>query len=214
MIYLISDIHGDKNFKGLQDYLRIAKDDDLLIVLGDVSLEFENTVTNRDFTEYFLSLKKNIAFLDGNHENFSYLNSFPEEKWNGGKIHRLSEHIVHLQRGNVYRINGKSIFTFGGCKSSAKWKEAGLWHPEETASDEECNLAKENLQKANFSVDYILTHKHETDPNYHLVDMNLYQLTKFIKDNVSYKKWYFGHSHIKRIVDEKHTYIYDDLIPI
>ena len=46
MIYLISDIHGDKNFKGLQDYLRIAKDDDLLIVLGDVSLEFENTVIN------------------------------------------------------------------------------------------------------------------------------------------------------------------------
>ncbi len=36
MIYLISDIHANKSFKGLQDYLEIATDNDLLIVLGDV----------------------------------------------------------------------------------------------------------------------------------------------------------------------------------
>ena len=26
MIYIISDLHGDKNFKGLQEYLRIAEE--------------------------------------------------------------------------------------------------------------------------------------------------------------------------------------------
>ena len=76
MIYIISDLHGDKNVKGLQEYLNIATDDDLLIVLGDICLQFADTEENREFTEYFLSLKKNIAFIDGNHENFKYLNTF------------------------------------------------------------------------------------------------------------------------------------------
>ncbi|MBQ5926880.1 MAG: metallophosphoesterase, partial [Clostridia bacterium] len=94
MIYFISDIHADIRFKGLQEYLKTATDDDLLIVLGDVGLQFENTEENRAFTKAFLSSKKKIAFLDGNHENFAYLNGFPTEEWNGGKVHRLSENVV------------------------------------------------------------------------------------------------------------------------
>ena len=63
MIYLISDIHGDVNFKGLQDYLRIATEKDLLIVLGDICVNFEKTEENALFSDFFLSIKKNIAFI-------------------------------------------------------------------------------------------------------------------------------------------------------
>ena len=54
----------------------------MLIILGDVGLNFEKTKENKEFTEYFLSARKNIAFIDGNHENFEYLNSLPEEELN------------------------------------------------------------------------------------------------------------------------------------
>ena len=121
MIYLISDIHGDKDFKGLKEYAANAGEEDLLIILGDVGLEFEKTERNREFTQFFLGLQKPIAIVDGNHENFAFLNSFPEEEWNGGRIHRLSPYIVHLMRGNIYCLEGKTFFVFGGCKSSAKW---------------------------------------------------------------------------------------------
>ena len=126
MIYFVSDLYGDINFKGLNEYLEKAGDNDLLIILGDMELEFKDTDENKYFTQRFLSSNKKIAFLDGNHENYGYINSFPEEKWMGGSVHRLSDNIVHLKRGNTYTIDGKTFFVFGGCKSTSKWKEMGL----------------------------------------------------------------------------------------
>ena len=61
MIYFISDPQGD-----------------LLIVLGD--LGFTDTEENRAFDEYFLSLPYPVAVVDGNHENFDRLYSYPEEE--------------------------------------------------------------------------------------------------------------------------------------
>ena len=43
MIYFTSDLHGEWNFKGFQEYLSKAREGDLLIILGDVGLSFEKT---------------------------------------------------------------------------------------------------------------------------------------------------------------------------
>ena len=101
-----------------------------MIVLGDVGIKFENTQENQKFTEYFLSIDKPIVFLEGNHENHAYLNSFPEQEWNGGIVNRKTNNILRLKRGNVYQILGKTFFVMGGCKSSEKWKQMGIWHNE------------------------------------------------------------------------------------
>lgn len=211
MIFLISDLHENIRFSGLTAYMRIAKEDDLLIILGDIGLKFEDTDENRAFTQAFLALDKPIAFLDGNHENFAYLDSFPEENWNGGRVHRLSEHIVHLKRGHIFRIDGKSFFAFGGCKSSPIWEERGLRYPGEEASHEECLLARENLLKNKGQVDYILTHKYETDAC-KTISQPLLSLTKWVEETVTYNQWFSGHWHISQTVDEKHQVVYDDLI--
>lgn len=205
MIYFVSDLHGKQNIDGLQEYLRIGTENDILIILGDVCLDFfQDMEKNKKFCEYFLSLKKNIAFLDGNHENFTYLKTFPQERWNGGIVRRLTEYIVYLERGNIYHIDGESFFVFGGCKSSEKWAQQGLWYREETASEEECKYAIKNLENHGLHVDYILTHKYEEDENSPLTDKNLYNLTQYIERNITYKKWYFGHRHVEERIDEKH----------
>ena len=211
MIYLLSDFHANADFAALKEYVNIATDADLLIVLGDVGLKFEKTHDNRAFDEYFLSIKKNIAFLDGNHENFEYINSFPEEEWNGGIVHRLTPHIVHLKRGNIFTLEGKTYFVFGGCKSSPKWKEMGLWYFGEEPMAEEIALAHENLKKYNYCTDYILTHKYEDGGT---VSEKLLELTSFIEKNVQYKRWYAGHWHMHKTKDETHTVIYDILTPV
>ena len=214
MIYFMSDFHGSIKFSGLKKYIDTAKDDDLLILLGDIGLHFEDSEDNRIFDEQFLSIKKNIAFIDGNHENFKFINSFPNEEWNGGIVHRLTPNIVHLKRGNVYTINEKTFFVFGGCKSSPKWKELGLWYPGEEPNEDELRLAHDNLKKYNYNVDYILTHKYEQTPIRGTVCEKLRELTNYIEDNVKYKKWYSGHWHNDSIYDEKHTVVYDYLRPI
>jgi hypothetical protein len=55
-----------------------------------------------------------VLFVDGTHENFDLLNAMAKESWNGGKVHIVSENILHLMRGQVFNINGKLFFTFGG----------------------------------------------------------------------------------------------------
>ena len=212
MIYLISDIHGKMDFKGLVEYINIASNDDLLIVLGDVGLSFGKEEKNKIFTEYFLSIKKNIAIVDGNHENFDYLKSYPEEEWCGGRIHRLSEHIVHLMRGNAFEIQGSSFFVFGGCKSSQVWHKLGLYYPGEEPEETELSLAYETIKEHGFAFDYILTHKYEQTPPDATFCSALGALEKHIDERVSFTHWYCGHSHKYRELDEKHTIIYNELI--
>ena len=214
MIYLISDVHEDINFPGLEEYLEKATDDDLLIILGDVGLNFQDTEENRKFTEQFLSLEKNIAFIDGNHDNFEYYNSFPEEEWKGGIVGRISENIVHLKRGNVFEFEGKTFFVFGGCKSSPKWKEAGLWHFGEEPDDEQLATAYSSLKKHNLQVDYILTHKYEQTPERGTVSEKLKELTQFIDENVKFNKWFSGHWHKESEIDEKHSVIFEKLYAV
>ena len=214
MIWLLSDPHGGESAEGLRQYLESASQDDLLILLGDVGLRFADTEENRRFDDLLLSTKKNIAFLDGNHENFAYINSFPTEQWNGGQVHRLTPHLVHLMRGNIYRLEDKTFFVFGGCKSSPRWKEMGLWYPGEEPEAEEIDLAHKNLIARNCQVDYILTHKYEESPPKGTVCQPLRELILWLETNVRYCHWYCGHWHKNHRMDDTHTVVFDSPLPL
>ena len=56
-------------------------------------------------------------FVDGNHENFDRLYDYPVENWHGGKVHKIRPSVIHLMRGQVFDIDDRSIFTFGGASS-------------------------------------------------------------------------------------------------
>ena len=208
MIWLLSDLHGGQDFKGLDQYLSFCKKDDILLILGDLELHFRDTKENADFTTLFESLKCNIAFLDGNHENFDWLDSLPTEEWNGGIVHRVSDNIVHLMRGNIFNINGYRFFVMGGCKSSQKWKDSGLWYPQEDPNEQEITAGYENLKKCGNKVDFILTHKYRreesADPH------TLEGLIDYIDENVSFRCWYAGHWHKNEVLDRKHITVFDE----
>ena len=214
MIYIISDLHENIEFEAFNKYIAEDHTNDLLIILGDIGMKLQDTEENERFTQHVLSAKCPIAIVDGNHENFDYLYSFPVEDWKGGKVHRITENVVHLMRGHIFDFEGKSYFVFGGCRSSEGWKLKGRWFPQEEATAEEYALAYENLKKNNYKVDYILTHKygkHPLDP-YRVPE--LCDLTDFIDDNVDFKQWYSGHCHINFVIDERHQNVYDEPVCI
>ena len=215
MIYLISDPHGGESMPGLERYLKMCTDDDLLIILGDLGIRFEDTEENRKFTEWFLSLNKQIALVEGNHENHGFINSFPDDTWCGAPVHRLSDTVVHLKRGNIYNIGGKTFFVMGGCKSSAKWKQMGLWFDGEEPDEAELSLAYQNLKACGNQVDYILTHKYvDYRQTQELAPLTLEGLTKYIDENVTFVHWYSGHWHKTKKLDGSHTVVYDEPIKI
>ena len=201
-----------ENRSAIEDYVKICAEDDLLIILGDLGLGFEDTKKNQVFDEYFLSLRANIAFLDGNHENHPLINSYPIEEWCGGFVHRLTPNIVHLIRGNIYDIDGNSFFVMGGCKSSPKWKEMGLWYDGENPSEKEIMFAYQNLNQHGNAVDYVLTHKYETEDCSSKSELSLEGLIYYLKTQVAYKAWISGHWHSYIKFDEKHFCVYDQLL--
>ncbi len=210
MINFLSDNHGPDFFEGLLNYQPENKDD-LLILLGDTCLKLSETEKYQNFDKWLLSRDYNIAIVDGNHENYSWLDSQPEEIWNGGKINRISKNIVRLKRGEIYNIEGSTFFVFGGCSTSKKWKELGLWHEGDTPSKSQLDNAYENLKKSNYQVDYILTHKYFCNECFVPMggsEHSLFMLNRFIDNNVTFKKWISGHRHQDYFIDEKHQVVF------
>ncbi len=213
MIYLVSDLHGGANTENFLDYVKTAHPEDTLLILGDIELHFRDTEENRAFSVFFESLSCNIAFLDGNHENFDRLYDYPEEDWHGGRVHRISPNIVHLMRGYVFEIEGQTFLTMGGCKSSQKWFDMGLCWEQEIPTAAEISRAYTSLAEHSNCVDYILTHKYRIDdPS--ADPMTLEGFFVYVDRHVTFRHWYSGHWHRYRRLDERHTVIAQTVIPL
>lgn len=124
MIYITGDCHADfTRFKTsiFPEQKEMAKED-YVIICGDFGgvwqqengryIKQENraldVLNERPFT---------TLFVDGNHENFDRLDAFPVKEWHGGKVHEIRPSVLHLMRGEVFEIEGKSFFAFGGASS-------------------------------------------------------------------------------------------------
>ena len=211
MIWLLSDLHG--SLDGLNEYLKIKKQNDYLIILGDVELYFDGTEKNNAYSNYLTSLDCNIAIVDGNHDNFDYLESLPVIDWHGGKAHKITDKIVHLIRGHIFNIENNSFLVMGGCGSTDKWKNSPTWWEREQASDFELEFAYENLKKHGNQVDYILTHKYTNPAHTYRYD-SAEKFAQAIEQKVTYKHWFSGHWHEYLHLDNKHTVIYNKPVPL
>ncbi|MDE6060893.1 MAG: metallophosphoesterase, partial [Clostridia bacterium] len=119
MIYVTGDTHGLQDFYKLHifagEHPEFTKDD-YVIIAGDCGAVWSDRDLVADL-RYYTELPFTVLFVDGNHENFDLLNSFPIEIWKGGKVHKIRQNLIHLMRGQVFEIDGKTIFTFGGATS-------------------------------------------------------------------------------------------------
>lgn len=122
MIYITGDTHNDfSRFSSrlFPEQKQMTKKD-FVIILGDFGGILRADPANRE-EKYWLDWleEKNFTtlFLDGNHENYDRLDSFPFREWNGGKVQEIRPSIFHLMRGQTFRMEGKRFFVFGGAAS-------------------------------------------------------------------------------------------------
>ena len=204
MIYVTGDTHGDANkINNLGIQLELTEND-YLIIAGDFGFIFNNTAQEKLVLDQLASKTFKILFVDGNHECFPEIYKYPTTEWNGGKIHIIRDNIYHLTRGQVFVIEGKKIFTFGGAFSIdhlAK-KQIGRHWNEEIPTKAEMDEGKSNLHKHGYTVDYIITHTIPTSVKrlmgYETDNQNDLEFTDFLDEvriNTTYQKWYAGHFH-------------------
>lgn len=189
MIYITGDCH--------QDYERFSCNifteqkemtkDDYVIICGDFGGVWHKDTESKEekwWMDWLESKSFTTLFVDGNHENFDRLYTYPVEKWHGGKIHRIRPSVIHLMRGQVFEIDGNRIFAFGGasshdisggilepndpnyrkkkCELDKGWRPYRInhvsWWKQELPSKEEMEEGRRNLEAHGNKVDFIVTH--------------------------------------------------------
>ena len=227
MIWLCGDTHGRNDlykvedyFESMKGYQKITKED-YLIILGDAGICWDNSFRDEEVLKLYQNLPCTVLWLDGNHENFDAINKYPVSEWHGGKVQFMKEDIIHLMRGQIYEIDGKTFFTFGGGFSIDKaWRIPYIsWWPQEMPWEEEYEEGVNNLEQVEYKVDYVLTHTCPSHIARLLVpkvlpgeeELQLY-FEKLARE-VEFNKWYFGHWHVDW-KDEKFQGLWEDIVEL
>ena len=208
MVFVTGDTHfpidSDKLFKEQRGFpFATLQRTDYVIVLGDFGLFWrKRDKYNARNMRQVQELPYTLLFLDGNHENFDWLEEFPVIEKFGGKVQWCGKNILHLMRGEIYTIEGKRFFVCGGATSTDKEfrRPHVSWWPRENLSGVEEREAIENLENSSEPIDFILTHtcpESIVEPMFNAAV--IYDVTAKFLDNVKDRlpsiPWYFGHWH-------------------
>ena len=100
MIYITGDTHGNIDFPKLKEYFdkHYVTEKDFLIILGDAAIIWNE---KENYLSDYYCLGPTVLFIDGNHENFELLNSFPVVEFKGAKCHKLHQMVYHVMRGEI-----------------------------------------------------------------------------------------------------------------
>ena len=219
MIYVTGDTHGDMTrFKDPQ--MKKLGRGDTLIICGDFGFIWDGSKREAAALRKLTSKDYTIAFIDGCHENFDILESYPTEMWNGGMARVIAPNLIHLMRGQIYTIEGKRIFTFGGGHSQdIEFRRETDWWEREQPTHEEIMEAVDNLEKVDNSVDYVITHEPPASVKDCLgVDVferiEVHALFEEIIKSCSYQKWFFGKCHIDKNIPVKFYAVFNNVTPL
>ena len=231
-IFITGDTHGGwRGFSGeLKKFEKFSHKtekelckDDFLIIAGDFGFIWESSPDKDEirWLKYFDERNYTTLFIDGNHENFDRLNSYEVSEFKGGKVHKISDSVYHLMRGQIYDFDGVKIFTMGGALSIDRdRRDLGYsWWEGEMISDDDIKEAYANLAKHDCKVDVVITH---TCPRFvvsrviklsmaaKIDDINS-KILQDIYDKIEFKKWYFGHFHEDFNIDDKFRVLYHEI---
>lgn len=202
------------------------KEDDVLFQLGDfgwIWFQFGVDAEQEYWLNWLASKNYTLIVVLGNHENYDIIDQLPDvEKFDGimKEYHskgRFGEGSIYFaKRGEIYIVNGRKFFCFGGALSSDRdisslgtsyWKQ-------ELPTHEEYEYGFNQIDKYNRKFDYILTHTcpksiiidiiHRTNDTEVRFNDPVAKYLDEIYNLVEFKEWHFGHFHtdVKTIKDD------------
>lgn len=240
MIYITGDTHAaisrfnSKNFPQGKELTK----DDYVIILGDFGLVWdkEESPYETNWLDWLDGKPWTTLFIDGNHENYDRLNTYPVDKWKGGNVQHIRPSVIHLMRGEIFDLDGYKFLAMGGAPSHDisdgilepddkcriyQYEQANRcfrvnhvsWWAEEVPNEKERDNAIVNLTKHGGKVDFILSHEAPIrllsweEPN---------EYSKWLYDNLyskaDFKLWLFGHYHETRQFASDALCFYRDII--
>ena len=228
-IYVTGDTHipidisklNTKKFPEQQEMTR----EDYVIILGDFGLYWHDDKEHEHWRKWLEEKSFTILWIDGNHENHQWINSFPVSRWHGGRVHQTAENIIHLMRGECFEIGGKHFLAAGGAQSYDRFcrvSEVSWWKEELWSHQEQENLffTLDRMKAEGIRIDYILSHTCPREllrPMFGVSPMEdpdpTASLLQAVYDELGsqgFQGWYFGHWHQDKSMGKLHC-LYDDV---
>ena len=219
MLYVTGDLHGDVSRLA---HTRKLKKGDTLLVLGDFGVLWYGDKRDDKLLNWLKRRKYTVLFLDGVHENYALLDAVEQAEFGGAPAGKLADNIFHLHRGEIYEIEGKTVFAFGGGDAENEWEFRTDTHSErEMPSGDEMSRGYENLATADNKVDIMATHSpsgktngyfSRSGDNARLRGVHVY--LNRLEDIVTFDHWYFGSLHVDRPCGSRHTAVFEEILKV
>lgn len=220
MILITGDTHGDLSRFNKKELKKLRKGD-ALIICGDFGFVWDGSKNEQKLLKRLGKKKYSVLFVEGVHENFSELEKYETEQWCGGLTRKISGNLRQLMRGQVFDIDGKKIFAFGGGRSEENDSylndddnEARLRWKQEIPTEEELAAGMKNLERCNFKVDYIVSYEPPAKISEFMElgksdrsHVNTY-LEK-VREKTDFVRWFFGRHHINKLIPPKFQAVFD-----
>ena len=214
MVYITGDTH--REFERVEEFCEEygTTDDDVLIILGDVGINYYLDDRDNEVKEELSQLPITLLCIHGNHEERPELiNSYTEKMWKGGLVYFEEDYpnILFAKDGEIYDFDGRKAIAIGGAYSVDKYYRLYYnlaWF--ESEQPDECikRYVENKLESVGWKVDYVLSHtgplkclpyeKFLPNIDQSKVDKSTEEWLDYIEDNLNYETWYFGHFHCNK----------------
>jgi len=218
-----------KNVAAFCDMVNSTKDD-MLIILGDVGLNYHNSISemrHKENLEKYLPIT--LLCIHGNHERRpETIPSYKEAERFGGMVYAEPglPSLLFAKDGEVYNFGGKRCIVIGGAYSVDKHYRLSKnwgWFADEQPSEEIKARVEKRFDDENWTVDIVLSH---TCPFKYIpremfiaeidqssVDNSTEKWLDGIENRLNYNRWYCGHYHTDKSID-KMRFMFTDFLEL
>lgn len=224
MVYVTGDTHRDFSRFHMLD----LTEDDLIIVLGDVCINYYLDETDAAIKKKLSKLPCKFLLIRGNHEERP--ENIPGYKLT--EVDGIVKGKVYIQKrypklmfasDGLYEIDGNKCYVINGAYSVDKEyriRRRFPWFPDEELTDEEMRRILTEAKEIK-DVDHIFSHtcplKYVPTDTFILtidqstVSRRMEEFLDKIEDVLDYKRWWCGHYHIDWTIDKIRFMFYDIL---
>jgi len=216
MILVTGDTHGDIARFQLPAVKKLGKRD-TLIICGDFGFVWDGSLKEQKVLKKLGRRAHDTLFVEGCRDNYPLLAQYPTVDYRGGRARKISGNLYQLLRGEVYEIEGKKVFAFGGGYSDEEWldvgHQSGMWWSEEQPTQAEMDHGLERLAACGGKVDLIVTHDAPASirrfiriEDNEMSSLHAY-LDRVVKE-CSFDRWFFGHYHLDKVVPPRFVAVF------
>lgn len=223
MVYITGDIHGDTT--PVHDLFHKCQptENDIIVLLGDVELNYTGQIRDRLMKQELSRLKSTFFCIHGNHENRPQnIASYKEMQWHGGRVLYEEDfpNILFPIDGEIFDMEGRQCIVIGGAYSVDKFYRLRMgykWFPDEQPTPtikeyvgQQCRTHHVDVVFSHtFPYKYIPTECFLPGIDQSTVDNSTEHWLDTIEEILNYKAWYLGHWHINKRIDKLHFLMHD-----